>query len=76
MTITQTVDIPVNRRLTIDIPREMPIGPTILTFTPADVGGGCLKRKLGTLEGKMSVVFADDFAMTDEELVNLGSNKK
>ena len=29
------------------------------------------KRKLGTLEGKMSVHFADDFAMTDEELINL-----
>ena len=29
------------------------------------------KRKLGTLEGKMSVVFSDDFAMTDEELVDL-----
>jgi len=29
------------------------------------------KRKLGTLEGKISVKFANDFAMTDEELVNL-----
>jgi prevent-host-death family protein len=29
------------------------------------------KRKLGMLEGKMSVEFADDFRMTDEELVNL-----
>ena len=29
------------------------------------------KRQLGTLEGKMSVVFAEDFAMTDEELISL-----
>jgi len=29
------------------------------------------KRKLGTLEGKMSVVFAKDFAISDEELVSL-----
>jgi antitoxin (DNA-binding transcriptional repressor) of toxin-antitoxin stability system len=29
------------------------------------------KRQLGTLEGKMSVEFAGDFAMTDEELINL-----
>ena len=28
------------------------------------------KRQLGTLEGKMSVTFSEDFAMTDEELVN------
>ena len=34
MTITQTVEIPVDRRLIIDVPREVPTGPVILTFTP------------------------------------------
>jgi hypothetical protein len=34
MSVTQTVDIPVNHRLTIDVPREIPAGKTILTFTP------------------------------------------
>ena len=29
------------------------------------------KRQLGTLEGKMSVEFASDFVITDEELINL-----
>ena len=29
------------------------------------------KRQLGTLEGKMSVSFSDDYKMTDEELINL-----
>jgi prevent-host-death family protein len=29
------------------------------------------KRQLGTLEGKMSVVFAEDFSMSDEELINI-----
>jgi hypothetical protein len=29
------------------------------------------KRQLGTLEGRMSVEFADDFAMSDEELTKL-----
>ena len=29
------------------------------------------KRKLGILDGKMNVVFADDFKMTEEELINL-----
>jgi Arc/MetJ family transcription regulator len=28
------------------------------------------KRKLGTLKGKGTVTFADDWYMTDEELVN------
>jgi hypothetical protein len=35
MNVTQTVDIPVSRRLTIDVPREVPPGKTFLTFTPA-----------------------------------------
>ena len=35
MSITQTVEVPANRRLTIDVPREVPTGPVILTFTPA-----------------------------------------
>jgi hypothetical protein len=35
MVITQTVDIPESHRLTIDVPREVPAGKVILTFTPA-----------------------------------------
>ena len=35
MSVTQTVDIPASRRLTIDVPLEVPTGPTVLTFTPA-----------------------------------------
>jgi hypothetical protein len=35
MSITQTVEIPVDHRLTIDVPPEVPAGPVILTFTPA-----------------------------------------
>jgi hypothetical protein len=34
MTVTQTVDIPADRRLTIDVPDEIPTGKTILAFTP------------------------------------------
>ena len=40
MTVTQTVDIPASHKLTIDVPSEVPEGPTVLTFTPAP------KRKL------------------------------
>jgi hypothetical protein len=35
MSVTQTVEIPARHRLTIDVPREVPTGPVILTFTPA-----------------------------------------
>jgi len=35
MTITQTVEIPADRRITLEVPRNVPTGRTILTFTPA-----------------------------------------
>jgi hypothetical protein len=34
MTVTQTVEVPASHRLTIDVPREVPAGPVVLTFTP------------------------------------------
>jgi len=41
MTITQTVEIPADRRLTIEVPREVPTGAVILTFTPAITADTC-----------------------------------
>jgi hypothetical protein len=35
MTIEQIVEIPASRRLFVEVPREIPAGRTILTFTPA-----------------------------------------
>ena len=35
MTITQTVEIPADRRLIIDVPPEIPAGKVILIFKPA-----------------------------------------
>jgi len=32
--IRQTVEVPANHRLTIDVPREVPTGQVVLTFTP------------------------------------------
>jgi hypothetical protein len=34
MTVTQTVDIPADHRLIIDVPREVPAGRAVLSFTP------------------------------------------
>jgi len=36
MTITQTVDIPVSRKITLEVPPQIPVGKTIIAFTPAD----------------------------------------
>jgi hypothetical protein len=43
MTITQTVEITDNRRITI--PREVPTGATIITFTPAPKGAVSSAKK-------------------------------
>ena len=34
MAITQTIDIPANRRLIIQVPSEVPLGRMIITYTP------------------------------------------
>jgi len=34
MSITQTVEIPANHRLTIDVPREVPVGQAKIRFFP------------------------------------------
>jgi hypothetical protein len=44
MTITQTVEIPANHRLTIDVPREVPEGRAILVFAPMKGQAAAQKR--------------------------------
>jgi len=64
MTITQTMDIPADRRITV--PREVPTGKVILTFTPA---GASVKSPESTAEpqsGKGSR--SEDIAARDREL--------
>jgi len=43
MAITQTVEIPADRRITLEVPREVPTGQVILTFTPAHVAAPAVK---------------------------------
>jgi len=51
MSVTQTVEVPVSHRLTIDVPREIPAGPVVITFVPAETEQkkvpvfGCAKGK-------------------------------
>ena len=58
MTITQTVEIPPNRRLNIEVPNEVPTGQVILTFTPAETET-LKEREFGCLKGQ--IWMADDF---------------
>ena len=67
MTITQTVDIPANRRLTIDIPPEVPVGKTLLIFKPIDEASGCMtaqeaiERCSGIMQRLGFTFSSDDF---------------
>jgi hypothetical protein len=69
MSITQTVEIPASRRLTLTVPREVPEGRVVLTFTPAETSvpadagetwawnrahPGELQDKLRNLRGSLS----------------------
>ena len=60
MTMTQTVDIPADRRITIEVPREVPVGLTLVAFTPKAVEQEQKKeREFGCVKGDYWM--AEDF---------------
>ena len=60
MSITQTVFVPENRRLFIEVPREVPSGQVILTFTPKEAVQEKKKDRVpGCVKGQ--VWMAEDF---------------
>jgi hypothetical protein len=58
MTVTQTVDIPADRRIMLEVPREVPPGKTILAFTPVEAKPK-KERTFGCAKGQFKI--ADDF---------------
>jgi hypothetical protein len=70
MTIEQTVEIPANRRITLELPCEVPEGKVVLTFTPAqtDPLQGISRKKtpvFGCARGQFRM--ADDFDAMPED---------
>jgi len=61
MNITQTVDIPDSRKLTIDVPPGVPIGQVVISYEPVEVRPRKPRkpRKFGCLKGQ--IWMADDF---------------
>ena len=45
MTIEQTVEIPADHRLTLEVPREIPAGRAVIAFTQAPAGQSAEWRK-------------------------------
>jgi len=71
MSITQTVEVPADRRLTIEVPCEVPMGPVILSFTPAK--SKTKTAKLGGWEGKIAM--STDFNEPMEEFKEYYNHK-
>jgi hypothetical protein len=59
MSITQTVEIPESRMITIAVPREVPVGPVILTFTPPESMQTKKVPVFGCLKGQIQM--SEDF---------------
>jgi len=63
MSITQTVEVPASHRLVINVPREIPTGPVILTFTPKTVNDDGL-----AFEGECPICSAHDYMPNAETI--------
>ena len=72
MAITQTVEIPANRRITIDVPLEVPTGRVILTFSPMVEPTEAVSR--GSPQDTNSIEFvdasADEVMAAGDEILN------
>jgi hypothetical protein len=54
MTVTKTVDIPESHRLVIDVPREVPAGRSVITFTPAPEDAPPIRKPISGYFGILS----------------------
>ena len=76
MTIEQTVEIPANRRLTLEVPPEIPPGRAVIAFTPvpASEGSAAPPARIAFLKGRVSVP-ADFDTMGQNEITALFEGK-
>ena len=76
MTIEQTVEIPANHRLVLDVPREIPAGTVVIAFTPAPASERSVAQpaRMGFLKGRVSVP-ADFDTMGQNEITALFEGK-
>jgi len=70
MTVTQTVDIPADHRLIIDVPREVPAGRAVLSFTPAisaapSARAAARQSKMDIVESLFGIIPNDGTSLTE-----------
>jgi len=81
MTITQTIDIPADRRITV--PNDVPIGKVILTFTPAQTsvkspestikpqsGDGSRSEEIAARDRELFEKYADELNAEAEDVLS------
>ena len=69
MSITQTVEIPASRRLTVDVPLEVPTGPVIISFRPA-AAPSARPRMTETEEAEYFRLHADELNAEAEDVLS------
>jgi hypothetical protein len=76
MTIEQTVEIPPNHRLTLEVPREIPAGKALIAFTPVPASERSVAQpaRIAFLKGRVSVP-ADFDTMGQNEITALFEGK-
>ncbi|MDR1238895.1 MAG: DUF2281 domain-containing protein [Treponema sp.] len=72
MIIEQIVDVPPSHRLVIDVPREVPAGSVVLTFTPRETAERERKnaRTFGYARDKGEYWMAEDFDVPLDDFKN------
>jgi len=80
MTIEQTIEVPVNHRISLDLPLEMPVGKATITITskaekPAASAYGSLENLRGLAKKMGSTLSVDDFLEMRREDLRLEEEK-
>jgi len=61
MTVEQIIDVPANRRVTLDIPKAIPEGKVILTFTPASKTASSVETTRKPISQYFGIISPDTF---------------
>jgi hypothetical protein len=75
MTIEQTVEIPVDHRLTLEIPFEIPAGRTILALTLIPVSAMAAKSTISAQFADLKTYLADNSPRTTEEALQQAAER-
>ena len=74
MTLTQTIDVPADRRVFLDLPFTLPVGRAVVTVVSQVDSGSKNMERIGFLRGKGKIP-ADFDTMGQKEITSLFEGK-